>query len=116
MLPAIPAFAAFLRAGGLPSAVSDVVTMDTKDPYTGDHSPLVKLDAKEPHGLGQSGIAVRKGMAYTGRIVLAGSPGAVVKVTLIWGKEPTDRQTVTIGSLGAGYRKFPLRYTARSRH
>ncbi|MGC1424966.1 MAG: alpha-N-arabinofuranosidase, partial [Terracidiphilus sp.] len=97
-----------------PIGGEDAVTIDTKDPYTGDHSPLVKLGAKEAHGLGQSGIAVRKGMSYTGRIVLAGSPGAAVKVTLIWGKEPTDRQTVTIGSLGIAYRKFPLRYTART--
>jgi len=97
-----------------PIGGGDVVTMDTKDAYTGDHSPLVKLDAKEAHGFGQSGIAVRKGKVYTGRIVLYGSPGAVVKVTLIWGKEPAGRQTVTMGSLGAGYRKFPLRYTART--
>ena len=92
------------------------VTMDTKAPYTGEQSPLVKLDAKEPHGFKQSGIAVRKGKAYTGRIVLAGSPGAVVKVTLIWGKEAADRQTVTIGTLGAAYRKFPLALHRRSRH
>ncbi len=95
-----------------PVGGDDVVTMDTKAPYTGDQSPLVKLDAKEPHGFSQSGIAVRKGKAYTGRIVLAGSAGAVVKVTLIWGKEATDRQTVTIRTLGTAYRKFPLRYTA----
>jgi len=86
--------------------------MDTKEPYTGDHSPLLKLDAKDPRGLGQSGIAVRKGKAYTGHVVLAGSPGAVVKITLIWGKEATNRQTVTIRTLGTAYRKFPLRYTA----
>jgi alpha-N-arabinofuranosidase len=90
----------------------DVVTMDTKAPYTGEQTPLVKLEAKEPHGFSQSGIAVRKGKGYTGRILLAGSSGALVKVTLIWGKEAADRQTVTIGTLGAAYRKFPLRYTA----
>ena len=95
-----------------PIGGDNVVTMDTKSPYTGEHAPLVKLDAKAPHGFSQSGIAVRKGKAYTGRIVLAGSPGSVVKVTLIWGKEAADRQTVTIGALGAAYRKFPLHYTA----
>jgi alpha-N-arabinofuranosidase len=57
-----------------PIGGDDVVTMDTKTPYTGDHTPLVKLSAKEPHGFSQSGIAVRKGKSYTGRIVLAGSP------------------------------------------
>jgi len=90
----------------------DAVTMDTKAPYAGEQTPLVKLNAKEPHGFRQSGIAVRKGKSYTGRIVLAGSPSAVVKVTLIWGKESADRQTVAIGTLGASYRKFPLHYTA----
>jgi alpha-N-arabinofuranosidase len=89
-----------------------VVTMDTNSPYTGEHTPLVKLDAKEAHGLSESGIAVRKGKPYTGRIILAGSPGAVVKVALIWGKETADRETVIIRGLGAAYRKFTLRYTA----
>src|ERR1039457_4326604 len=95
-----------------PIGGEDVVIMDAEAPFTGDQTPLVKLDGKEPHGFKQSGIAVRKGNAYTGRIVLAGPPGAVVQVTLIWGKEASDRQIVTVGMLGAAYRKFPLRYTA----
>jgi alpha-N-arabinofuranosidase len=95
-----------------PIGGEDVVTMDTKAPYTGDHSPLVELNANEPRGFRQSGIAVRKGKVYTGRVLLAGSPGTVVRVTLMWGKEATDRQTVIIRTLGAAYRKFPLRYKA----
>ncbi len=95
-----------------PIGGADFVTMDTKSPYTGDQSPQVKLDAKVARGFSQSGIAVRKGKAYTGRIVLAGPTGAVIKVTLIWGKEPADRQAITVHTLGRVYRKFPLRYTA----
>jgi len=95
-----------------PIGGAEVVAMDTASPYTGDQSPLVKLDPKDPHGFSQSGIAVRKGKSYTGRIILAGSPDTVVKVTLIWGKEATDRQTVTIHALGQSFHKFPLRYTA----
>jgi alpha-L-arabinofuranosidase len=91
-----------------------VVTLDAKAPYTGDHSPLVKLAAKEPRGFKQSGIVVRKGKAYTGRIVLAGSPGTVVQVTLTWGKEATNRQTISIRAVGTAYHKFPLHYTAAS--
>src|SRR5271165_2732800 len=52
------------------------VTMDTKKPYTGEQSPAVKLDAKEAHGFEQIGLAVRKGKSYSGRVILAGSPGA----------------------------------------
>jgi len=95
-----------------PIGGDDIVTMDTKTPYTGDQTPLVKLDVKEPHGFMQSGIAVRKGKSYTGRIVLAGPPGAVVKVTLIWGKEAASRQTVMLHALGQSFHKFPLRFAA----
>jgi alpha-L-arabinofuranosidase len=95
-----------------PIGGDDVVTMDTKAAYTGDHSPLVKVDVKEPHGFKQSGIAVRKGKSYAGRIILAGSSSTVVKVSLIWGKEAADRQTITLRTLGAAFRKFPLRYIA----
>jgi alpha-N-arabinofuranosidase len=95
-----------------PVGGADVVTMDTKSPYAGDHSPLVKLDLSDPHGISQSGIAVRKGKAYTGRIVLVGDPGTIVKVVLVWGREAADRQTVTLHIFGTTYRKYPLRYTA----
>jgi alpha-N-arabinofuranosidase len=95
-----------------PIGVPSVVIMDAKSPYTGDRSPLVTLDPKDPHGLSQSGIAVRKGKNYTGRIVLAGDPETVVKVTLIWGSGAMNRQTVILQKLGATYRKFPLHYAA----
>ncbi len=96
----------------MPVGGDGVVTMDTKNPYTGDQSPLVQLDGNEPRGFRQAGIAIRRGKEYTGRIFLAGTPGAVVKVTLVWGKGTADRQTVPIRTLGRAYRKFPLHYTA----
>ncbi|MGB7987741.1 MAG: alpha-N-arabinofuranosidase [Terracidiphilus sp.] len=90
-----------------------VVTMDTKAPYAGDHTPLVKLDAKVPHGIAESGIVVRHGKTYTGRIVLVGAPGEVATVTLIWGKQPADRQSVTLPALTADYHKFPFKFLAQ---
>ncbi len=93
-----------------PIGGADTVTMDATSPYAGDQSPRVQLDAKDRHGLSQSGIAVRKDKTYTGRIVLAGSPGTIVNVTLVSGKQAADRQTVTIRTLTTAYRKFPLRY------
>ena len=92
----------------------EFIAMDSENPYTGDHSPLVKLDKTELHGFMQSGLAVRNGRAYTGRIVLAGSPTATVKVTLVWGNEAGDQQTVTIPTLGSTYRKFPLTFVAKA--
>ena len=96
-----------------PIGGDDAVTMDKKAPYTGDQTPLVKLDAKTPHGITEAGIIVRKGKAYTGRIVLAGAPGSVVKVTLIWGKEAGERQTVPLTGLTSAYRKFPFKFQAQ---
>ena len=95
-----------------PIGGDEFVTMDANKPYTGEHTPLVKLDKKEPRGFQQSGLAVRKGKAYTGRIVLAGTPGAMVKVTLAWGDAASERQTVVIGKLGPDYVKFPLSFHA----
>lgn len=37
-----------------PIGGDEFVAMDTKAPYMGDHTPLVILDAKEPHGFAQS--------------------------------------------------------------
>jgi alpha-N-arabinofuranosidase len=88
--------------------------MDTTSPYTGDQTPLVKLDAKEPHGIKQAGLAVRKGKSYTGRVVLAGKPGTTVKASLVWGDAEGDRQTVVISKLGPAYAKFPLKFAAQA--
>jgi alpha-N-arabinofuranosidase len=97
-----------------PVGGDDAVTMDKKAPYAGDQTPLVKLDGKTPRGIAESGIVVRKGKAYTGRIVLAGTPGTLVKLTLIWGKEAADRQTVTIPALTSAYRRFPFSFAAEA--
>ncbi len=90
------------------------VTMDTDRPYVGEHTPLVKLNPSEPHGIQQTGLAVRKGKPYTGRAVLAGTPGTTVKVTLVWGNAASDRQTVVVQKVGPDYRKIPLRFQAQA--
>ena len=59
--------------------------MDKDHPYTGDHSPQIALDAATPHGVAQPGLALIKGKAYAGRVVLAGTAGARVRVSLVWG-------------------------------
>jgi alpha-N-arabinofuranosidase len=97
----------------MPVGGDDAVLMDKKAPYTGEQTPLVKLDAKAARGIAESGIVARKGKSYSGRIVLAGTPGTVVKVTLICGKEAGDRQTVTIPGITSVYRKFLFKFQAQ---
>jgi alpha-N-arabinofuranosidase len=87
------------------------IGMDSDHPYTGLHAPLVKLDGSTPRGIRQEGIAVRKGKAYSGHIVLAGD-GAKVIVSLIWGPNAEDRQTNETPKLADAYAEFPLNFTA----
>ncbi len=90
------------------------ITMDTNAPYVGDHTLLVQLDDGGAHGIQQGGLAVRRGKAYTGRIVLAGDRGVKVAVSLVWGTNAMDRQTITMGKLHSEYAKFPLNFTAQA--
>jgi alpha-N-arabinofuranosidase len=98
----------------IPVGGDEFVVMDRKGAYVGEWSPLIRLDAATPHGISQSGITLRAGRAYTGRVVMSGSPGAKVDVSLIWGPNPGDRQTVGIHTLTGRYATFPLNFTANA--
>jgi len=98
----------------VPIGPSEFVVMDTNDVYVGEHTPMVKLSASELRGFQQDGLTVRKGKSYTGRIVVEGTSGAMVKVNLVWGDGAGDRQTVAINKLGNGYRRVSLSFTAQS--
>ena len=88
------------------------VEMHPAHAFVGEWSPLVKLEGATPHGLGQSGLALQKGRAYVGRVALAGAAGAKVRVSLVWGPGPGDRQTIAAPVLTERYAKVPLRFTA----
>ncbi len=115
--PAEPAPTPMRRAAlrhWTPVGPDEFVTMDNDRPYVGEHTPMVKLSPTELRGIQQAGLAVRKGKAYTGRVILAGTPGATVKVALVWGNAGRDRQTVIIRKLSPGYVKFPLSFQAQA--
>jgi len=97
-----------------PVGPAEFVSMDKEHAFVGDQSPRIELDPSTPHGIRQSGLAVVRGKHYTGRIYLRGVPGSRVKVALIWGTGPDDRQTISIPALTAEYRKFPLSFTAKA--
>ena len=113
-----PAAGGFGRRGPqrrwMPVGGEAVVAMDKKNPYVGEWSPIIQLDASTPHGISQSGIALVGGRTYAGRVVLAGTPGVKVDVSLIWGPNAGDRETVSIRTPAAGYAKFPLKFTSNT--
>jgi alpha-L-arabinofuranosidase len=98
----------------LPVGPDEFVTMDETKAYVGEWSPLVRLEVDAPHGISQSGLALRAGRAYTGRVALAGSPGAKVSISLVWGPNPGDRQTIDVPAPTGGYATIPLSLTARA--
>src|ERR1039457_2518916 len=97
----------------MPVGADESITMDSTNAYVGEWSPLIRLEAAAAHGISQSGIALRAGRAYTGRVVLAGSPGAKVDVSLIWGPDPADRQTVSVRIRTVEYAKYPLTFKSQ---
>ena len=95
-----------------PIGPDSAVVMDLDHVYVGEHSPLIRLNGTEPRGIQQPGLVLRKSKVYSGRVVLAGEPGAAVRVSLIWGSGPGERQTVPITGLKTAYAKFPLKFIA----
>ncbi|HEX7893175.1 MAG TPA: alpha-N-arabinofuranosidase [Terriglobales bacterium] len=97
-----------------PVGPDEMVVMDKDHPFVGDQSPRIQLDASTPHGIEQSGLALVKGKKYVGRIYVRGTPAAKVKVSLIWGEGPSQRQTISIAPLSETYKKFPLSFVANA--
>jgi alpha-N-arabinofuranosidase len=112
--PAGPSFRRTTLRHWMPIGADEFVIMDTAHPYVGEQTPMVKLSLTEPHGIQQTGLAVRKGRSYSGRILLAGTAGTTVKASLVWGADDSDRQTVTINKVAVDYRKFPLSFEAQA--
>ena len=97
-----------------PIGPDEVVAMDTDQPFVGDQSPKILLDASTPHGIRQAGLSLVNGKKYTGRIYLRGTPGTKVTVALIWGSGESDKQTISFAALTNDYKKLPLSFTSKA--
>ncbi|HTY88303.1 MAG TPA: hypothetical protein VMB80_12620 [Candidatus Acidoferrum sp.] len=96
-----------------PVGPNDSVVMDTNRPFVGEHTPLIKLAGSEPRGLRQTGLNFTQGEIYNGRVQLAGDSSAKVSISIVWGTNADAvRQTVALGKLGKGYRKFTFSFKA----
>jgi alpha-N-arabinofuranosidase len=93
----------------------DAVTMVHDGAFVGEHSPRVDLPGGgQSAGLQQERLGLQDGREYVGRIVLAGDASAgPVEVSLAWGGGGTDRETLTITDVGAGFATHPLRFRSR---
>ncbi|MEW6742784.1 MAG: alpha-L-arabinofuranosidase C-terminal domain-containing protein [Planctomycetota bacterium] len=89
------------------------VTMDTVKPFVGQHSPRIALDG-ENRGILQARLVLVRDQRYVGHVWLAGTAEAApVRVSLVWGMGPDQRETVTVAALGDDFTRSPLAFTAR---
>jgi alpha-N-arabinofuranosidase len=109
--PTNPFFRRFFGEPFKPVGPEGTVDMDTVRSLVGKHSPRVKLDVTEPHGIRQSKLRVAGGKSYEGRVYLSGDPSARVVVRLVWGPSAGDSQTISIPALSSEFRRFPLTFT-----
>jgi alpha-N-arabinofuranosidase len=93
-----------------PVGPEGTVEMDTTGPFVGKHSPQIKLDPSELHGIRQTKLRVGGGKEYEGRVILAGDPGTKVTVRLAWGTEAGDSQAIAIPSLTSEYERFAFKF------
>ena len=85
--------------GWQPLGAADAGGLVSAHAYASDHVPLVTLAGTQPRGIAQDGVALKGGVGFTGRIVVAGDPGAHVAVSLVWGSGDADRGTVRLAPL-----------------
>jgi len=95
-----------------PVGPDEAVTMDKQKPFVGDQSPQIALDPSSAHGIRESGIALQRGKRYIGHVIVRGTPGAHIKVALVWGGAPNERQVIDLNALPSTYKKFSLNFTA----
>jgi alpha-L-arabinofuranosidase len=112
--PSAPAFRRMMLRQWRPVGPDASVVMDKDQPFVGEQSPRIGLDASTPHGIRQAGLALVKAKQYVGHVRLRGTPRARVKVSLIWGHAANERETVSLSALGDAYREFPFSFTAQA--
>ncbi len=90
------------------------VRMNPILPLAGVPAPEIRLPGNgAAGGIVQQGLALIQSRGYSGRIVLAGDPGAVpVRVSLVWGPQKEQRQTCLVSEISGEYRAYPLRFWA----
>ncbi len=92
----------------------EAVVMDSANAYVGAHTPKISTNSTTPQGIAQAGLAVVADKKYVGRIVLSGSLGVKVTISLIWGEGSDQKASVTLAQLTDEYKKYP--FTLDCRH
>jgi alpha-L-arabinofuranosidase len=88
------------------------ITMNSDNSYAGDTSPSISLHRTEERGIRQRGLALKPGVSFTGRIVLAASRKARVSVSVVYNENTGERHTVVLEMEAGEYKTYPLVFPA----
>lgn len=95
-----------------PVGADRYVVMDKGKAYTGKHAPKIILDSIDARGVQQTGLQVQKNKSYTGYIILAGTPGTKVNLSLKWGGGDKEKQIIELSQCTTAYQKIPFQFRA----
>jgi alpha-N-arabinofuranosidase len=98
------------KAVGSPSAV----TMVKENAYVGEQTPQINLgNDSVAKGITQTDLGLIAGKWYVGYIIVAGDASAApIEVSLGWGGESSERQTVRVAKITQEFKKYPVRFRA----
>jgi alpha-L-arabinofuranosidase len=104
---------AFPVVGASPWEISgpaECVRMSTNQPFVGRHTPEIRSTA----AIRQHDLGVTEGKRYAGYAWVKAAEGqsARLEVSLVWGADSAQRQTVSLSARGKTYRKLPFHFTA----
>jgi alpha-N-arabinofuranosidase len=88
---------------------ADSVSMVKEDSFVGDHTPLIKPGG----GIRQLDLGLVKNKKYVGYIYLKPQrQNTNVSISLVWGDEPEQQESVQTLVVASDYSKYPFEFTA----
>jgi alpha-N-arabinofuranosidase len=90
------------------SGVNELLSMETRDPFTGSQTPVLSSDGDKKAILLQENLGLKENLGYTGRIILKASDGIQkAVVTLKWDDKT---EIVEIADISNKYSTYQLNF------
>ncbi|KAA0214177.1 MAG: alpha-L-arabinofuranosidase [Leptolyngbya sp. PLA3] len=88
------------------------VVMSDKDPFVGEHSPIIVVDSRHPGGIRQEGLGLVEGARYLGYLWAASSGQVRANVSLRFGEKPDDQAVFPFAALTAQFQRYDFDFVA----
>ncbi len=84
------------------------LVMDSRDPYVGEHTPVIKVSGKKA-GIRQNELSVQAGQKYVGRAILAGDRSLLpISIQLSTPNGQTER--IILEDISAEFQTYPFEF------